>query len=262
MDAGEADDVAAGTALTSPVIETLKRRSSVRAFLDKEVLEAMLDAVLAAARQAPTSSNLQVYSFVVVRDPATKRRLAELAGGQDHVARAPVFVAICADIHRLDAVMAEAGGSLARDHLELSVVSIVDAALVGMAASLAGDSLGLGGCMIGGMRNDPEAVAQVLGLPDGVFVVFGMTLGWPAERPPAKPRLPDDAVIHRERYGAVDAAAAADIAGRYDALLEAHKRATEREDGVAWSRRMAAGFSEPKRPELLSALKTLGFRFD
>ena len=96
--------------------------------------------------------------------------------------------------------IAKGGGKLAKGHMEMSLVATIDAALVGMSASLVADSLGLGGCMIGGMRNHPEKVAHVLGLPDGVFVAFGMTLGYPAKRPSSKPRYPDTGVIHWERY--------------------------------------------------------------
>jgi len=259
MDAADDVSLETGETITSPVIEILKRRASVRSFEDRDVSDDMVQVILDAARQAPTSSNLHAYSIIVVREPATKHRLAELAGGQNHVAKAPVFLALCADINRLDAVSAEAGGKLARGHLEMSVVAIVDAALVGMSATLAGDSLGLGGCMIGGMRNDPEAVAETLGLPDGVFVVFGLTLGWPSERPPAKPRLPDDMMVHRETYKRTDAP---EIVRRYDPILESHKEKTDRVDGVSWSQRIANAFSQPKRPQLNKVLQKLGFGLD
>jgi len=246
-------------AAVASVIDVLKRRASVRSFEDRDVPEDMIRTILDAARQAPTSSNLHAYSVIVVRDPATKARLAALAGDQAHVAKAPVFLALCADINRLDLVAQEAGDKLARDHLEMSLVAMIDAALVGMSATLAADSLGLGGCMIGGMRNDPLAVAETLGLPDGVFVVFGLTMGWPIERPPAKPRMPDDLMVHWETYQTTDAA---QVIGRYDPILEAHKERTDRADGVTWSQRITNGFSKPKRLGLAKVLKQLGFGLD
>ncbi|MEK9725272.1 MAG: nitroreductase family protein [Rhodospirillaceae bacterium] len=255
-DGGAAD---AGAGPTSPVIDVLNRRTSVRSFTDDPVTDAQVRAVLAAGQRAPTSSNLQAYSFVVVRAPGTKVRLAKLAGNQDHVAKAPVFVAVCADIARVETVVARGGGSLAKGHLEMSMVAVIDAALAGMAASLAAESLGLAGCMIGGMRNDPEAVAEVLGLPKGVFVVFGMTLGVPADPPPAKPRLARDGVIHWERY---EDKPVAELAERYSAELEVQKEASGRGDGVGWPERLAKGFSAAKRTGLKQALHNLGFDFD
>ena len=244
---------------TSGLMDILKRRASVRSFTDRHVPDAMVCAVLSAAQHAPTSSNMQAYSFVVVRDDETKLKLAELAGGQGHVAQCPVFVAICADIHRLEDAIATGGGSLAKGHMEMSLVATIDAALVGMSASLIAESLELGGCMIGGMRNQPEDVAQVLGLPDGVFVAFGMTLGFPTDRPPSKPRYPDAGVIHWERY---EEKPLADLHQTYNASLETQKRETGRADGVPWTERLAKSFSEPKRLNLKRALHNLGYDFD
>ena len=243
----------------SGLIDILKRRASVRSFTDRHVSDAMVCTVLSTAKHAPTSSNMQAYSYVVVRDAETKLALSKLAGGQDHVAQCPVFVAVCADIHRLEDAIATGGGSLAKGHMEMSLVATIDAALVGMAASLVAESLELGGCMIGGMRNQPEEVARVLGLPDGVFVAFGMTLGFPAERPKSKPRYPDAGVIHWERY---EEKPLADFHQAYNTSLEAQKRETGRADGLPWTERLAKNFSEPKRLNLKRALHNLGYDFD
>ena len=219
----------------------------------------MVQAILNAAQHAPTSSNMQAYSFIVVRDTKTKTRLAELAGGQDHVANCPVFVAICADIHRLEHAIASGGGKLAKGHMEMSIVAIIDAALAGMTASLVAESLDLGGCMIGGMRNHPEEVASTLGLPNGVFVVFGMTLGYPADRPLSKPRYPDSGIIHLEHYEEKPLVL---LHKDYNADLEAQKQQSGRMDGVPWTERLARGFSQPKRLNLKSELHKRGFNFD
>ena len=237
----------------------MKRRSSVREFTKKPLPDAIVQSILAAAQHAPTSSNMQAYSFIVVRDPETKTRLAELAGNQKHVANCPVFIAICADINRLEHAIASGGGKLAKGHMEMSLVATIDAALVGMAASLVAESLDLGGCMIGGMRNHPEDVAKTLGLPDGVFVAFGMTLGYPATRPPSKPRYPETGVIHLERYEDKPL----DLLNEtYDADLEAQKRKTGRTDGIPWTVRLANGFSDAKRLNLKSELQSRGFDFN
>ena len=243
----------------SELIDIMKRRSSVRAFSDQDVPDTMVQAILSAAQHSPTSSNVQAYSFVVIRNKMAQKQLAELAGSQDHVAKCPVFVAICADIHRLEHAIAQGGGKLAKGHMEMSLVATIDAALVGMSASLVAESLGLGGCMIGGMRNHPEKVAHVLGLPDGVFVAFGMTLGYPAKRPPSKPRYPDTGVIHWERY---EDKPLNELHQTYNTELEAQKDQTGRSDGVPWTQRLAIGFSQAKRLNLKTELQNLGFDFD
>ena len=116
---------------------------------------------------------------MVVRNPETKQELAVLAGNQKHIETCPVFVAICADITRLRRACELHGETLAQN-LENSMVSIVDASLVGMSLNTVAESLGYGTVMIGGIRNHPKEAADVLGLPDGVFVVYGMCIGVPA----------------------------------------------------------------------------------
>jgi nitroreductase len=241
------------------VIDVLARRASVRDYLTDDVPDAMLERILASARRAPTSSNVQAYSFVVVRDAAAREKFAVLAGNQKHIATAPVFVAICADVRRLARVAEVGGGSLAKDHLEMSMVACIDAALVGMCASLVADSLGLGTVMIGGMRNDPDGVAEVLGLPDGVFVAFGLCVGWPKSRPEPKPRLPAGLVIHHERYQDGDLAAGL---AEYEAAMSAHHRAVGRDPDEPWAERVAKQFSKPKRQRLKEILQGRGFGFD
>ena len=243
----------------SNLIDIMRRRSSVRKFTNQPLPDSLIRTILNAAQHAPTSSNMQAYSFIVVRDTKTKIRLAELAGNQDHVAKCPVFIAICADIYRLGHAISKGGGKLAKGHMEMSLVATIDAALVGMSASLVAESLNLGGCMIGGMRNQPEEVAITLGLPDGVFVAFGMTLGYPANQPQSKPRYPEKGVIHWERY---ENKSLNDLHEAYNADLEVQKHRTGRADGIPWTERLARGFSQPKRLNLKFELHTRGFDFD
>jgi FMN reductase [NAD(P)H] len=243
----------------APVLDVLRDRASVRDYKADEVADGMLEAILTAARRAPTSSNLQAYSFVVVRDAERKRRLSVMAGNQKHIVDAPVFVAICADTHRLSGVTETVGKALAKHHLEMTLVACIDAALVGMCASLAADSLGLGTVMIGGMRNDPAGVAAELGLPDGVFVAFGLCIGWPNTKPEAKPRLPEHLVIHRETYREPDLDAGL---AEYENVLSEHHRHVGRDPDEPWAERVGKQFSAPKREKLLAILKERGFGFD
>ena len=139
-------------------------------------------------------------------------------------------------------------------------MATIDAALLGMSLCLAAESIGLGAVMIGGMRNQPAAVAAELGLPPGVYVAFGLCLGWPAEEPPQKPRMPLSLIVHREQY---DEAALDSELREYDATLAAHYRSEGRKSpDAAWSGVVARGFSRPRRAELRSTLEELGFSFE
>ena len=257
MDSGHTTSPSQGSPrYTSETIQVLERRSSIRSFRNESVDDDLLSAILRAACRAPTSSNIQAYSIIVVRDESTRARLAEIAGGQSHVAATPVFLAVCADLARAERACKLRGKALEGDSLEMGLVAAVDASLVGMSIMLAAESLGLGCVMIGGLRNQPVDVARVLGLPLRVFAVFGMCIGWPAERPPQKPRMPETAVIHFERYGVerTDGVLAA-----YDETLTHHYHGQGRGTAEPWTARVSVEFSKPRRANLRAHLRTLGF---
>lgn len=248
--------------MTNPTIDLLASHASVRSFRDEPVSDQMLTSVLEAARRAPTSSNWQTYSVVVVRDPDTKQRLSDLAGGQRHIVTCDVFVAFCADLHRL-----RLAGMLHDKEpahgLEHTITSVVDASIVGEAAQVAAESFGLGAVMVGSMRARPSEVAELLGLPGGVFVVFGMSIGWPAIDPRQhglKPRLPADLVIHQERYSDEGAQ---DLIASHDNDLRTFYEAQGRNmHDAAWSGPVAERSQRLRYDGLRSELETMGFSLD
>jgi nitroreductase len=243
----------------SETIEVLMQRVSVRRYLSEPVAEEAVRAVLAAAFRAPTSSNIQAYSVIQVSDPAARQELAAVAAGQQHIVECPVYLAFCADLTRIEHAMALAGNRLEDNNLEMGLVSTIDAALVGMSAYVAADSIGLKGVMIGAMRNDPEAVARILGLPHRVYCVFGMCLGYADESPPQKPRFEPAAVVHREQYDASDLSGQVE---RYDAALRAHYVAAGRTtNDNSWTHEVNAKMSAKPRQGLRAALARMGFDF-
>jgi FMN reductase (NADPH) len=197
--------------MSTPTIDQIYRHYSVRAYKPDPVPPNLVETVVAAGQRASTSSNLQTYSVVVVTDADRRARMAELCGGQKHVAQAPVFLAWCADLSRLDRVCQMRGYQQVADHVESFLIAAIDAAIAMQNAALAAESLGLGICYIGGIRNQPQAVIELLALPRLVFPISGMTLGWPAAEPFIRPRLPLNAVLHWEQY---------DLKGEVEALTD------------------------------------------
>ena len=170
----------------NPLIESLLGHRTVRAFLPDPVPEDTLALMVAAAQSAATSSNLQTWSVVAVKDPARKARLASLVGGQAHVRDCPLLLVWLADLSRLDRVGNLTGvPAKANDYLEMFLVALVDAALAAQNAVVAAESLGLGTVYIGAMRNRPEDVAQELALPQHAFAAFGLCVGRPDPARPA-----------------------------------------------------------------------------
>lgn len=245
--------------ITSETIEVLHNRVSIRKYSDEPVTEAQVEAILRASFRAPTSSNIQAYSVIVVRDPATKAKLAELTGNQRHVAECPVYLQFCADLTRMEAAMKRHGHDMENNNLEYGLVASIDAALVGMSAYLVADSLGIKGLMIGAVRNRPDEVGKLLGMPRRVYPVFGMCLGWPAEAPKQKPRMDLDLTVFYEKY---DTESLDEKLDRYDAELAAHYdavgKATTRD---SWTHDIDEKFAQPRRDKLRAQLKSMGFDF-
>lgn len=235
-------------------IRVLESHVSVRRFRPEPIPDELLMTVIRAACRAPTSSGIQAYSLIVIRDPERRRLLSVLAGNQAHVAETPVLLAVCADLSRARRACEMHNVPFAGQNMEIGMVAVVDAALAGMSVMLAAESAGLGCVMIGGMRNKPVEVARLLELPAGAFVVFGMCLGWPLDRPALRPRLPQDGAIHFEHYDT----------SRTDTILKEYDRLLTEQSGETLSRtaRIARDFSKPRRADLRGYLSALGLPFE
>lgn len=200
-------------------LDTLLSHRSVRNYLPKAVPDSVLHLAIAAAQSAPSSSNLQAWSVIAVKDESRKSRLNTVAGTQRQITQAPLLLIWLADLNRPRNIAAEGGSSAeGLDYVESFLLGVIDAALAAQNAVSALESLGLGTCYIGAIRNDPEVVARELELPKGVFPVFGLTVGYPDPAVPAgiKPRLPQSTVLHHERY---DTTPRSDDLRDYNAVL-------------------------------------------
>ena len=260
------EQTSADALIGAPLSETiacLNERVSVRDFADKPVDDAMIDVILQAAFRAPTSSNIQSYSVITVRNQETKDQLSAVTGNQKHVRETPIFLAFCADLTRIEDALQRHGHTIEGNNLEVGLVSSIDAALVGMSAYLAARSVGLTGVMIGAVRNDAVKTAEILKLPKHVYCVFGMCLGWPGDVPPQKPRMDFGAVVHREHFGGqgegFDPSVALDD---YDKALAAHYESIGKKTTPdSWTHDIDKKFSPQLRQGLREQLRQLGFDF-
>ena len=115
--------------------------ASIRKYKPDPVPAETIEALVVAAQRASTSSNRQMTSVVAVTDAATRARLAELCGNQAHVAQAPVFLAWCADLNRLDRACKLRGTTQVTDYVENSLVAAVDVAIAAQNAEMAANLL-------------------------------------------------------------------------------------------------------------------------
>lgn len=186
--------------MTTPTIDLIRRHGSVRQYATDPVPTPMIETIIAAAQCSSTSSNLQMMSVVAVTDPAERKRISEWCGNQAHVAQASVLLVWCADLNRLDRACELRGYRQVTEYVENFLVAASDAAIAAQSAALAAESLGLGICYIGSIRNRIQEVIDLLELPQLVFPVAGMTVGWPARPAVIRPRLSTNAVLHWGRY--------------------------------------------------------------
>jgi len=201
------------------MLDSLRSHRSVRRFTEEPVSDSDLEAILSTAQRASTSSNLQSSSVIVVRDQDRKKTLSELCGRQRQIIDCPVFLAHCADLNRARHLCETSGYTFDSQFMEYFLLAVIDATIFAQTTLAAAEAIGLGGCMIGGARNNPKEIGELLGLPKHVFVVFGMTLGHPLweKVPPIKPRLPLAALVHEEHY---DDSAWANLHAEYDAVMK------------------------------------------
>ena len=187
--------------MSNSTIDLLLSHRSIRRFENRPLPDGVLETLIRCGQQASTSSNLQAYTVIHVADPKRKKRLAELCADQVQIHESAAFLAFCADLHR-DRMANRMHGAQRFDgnYAEALMIATVDVALMMQNAAIAAESLGLGICMIGAMRNNPKSVGKLLDLPPYVVAVAGFCIGYPAQAPEVKPRLPLDAVLHRERY--------------------------------------------------------------
>ena len=243
--------------MTIDVVQLLEGHRSIRKFTAEPVSDDTVNTIIGAGLCAATSSNLQGTTVIRVRDPQTRAKIAEVAGGQSYVETAPVFFVWCADLHRSATACEHDGGTFSPGMTEHFIIATVDTALAAQNAVVAAESLGLGICYIGAVRNDPQVVADLLELPDHVYPVFGLCIGWPDQDPMRKPRLPLGVTLKEERYDDRDDAAG--IAA-YDETMRSYYR--ERTGGSidrVWSEDMHALLGKESRPHMRDFLARRGF---
>ncbi len=201
-------------------LDVIHGHISVRKFTDEPIADDLLQTLIEAGTRASTSSNMQAYTVISITEPDHKTHLAKLCADQQQIHQSAAFLACCADMHKLKLCNDMHDTESDFGITEAAVVAIVDTALVMQTIAIAAESVGLGICMIGAMRNHPHDVRDALQLPDHVFPLSGLCLGWPAEKREPKLRLPLDAIWHRERYRSDDELR--ELIQAYDGLMSAY----------------------------------------
>ncbi|MFS0577402.1 oxygen-insensitive NADPH nitroreductase [Sporosarcina sp. 179-K 3D1 HS] len=242
------------------VIELLTSHASVRKYKDVQISKEAVHELIRAGQHAASSHFVQAYSVIHVTDEEKRKKLAELTKNPKQFSTAGAALVFCTDYCRLEKAAALAGKEIEYAYAENMLVGAIDVALFAQNVVIAAESKGYGICYIGGVRNAPQEISELLELPAGVAPLFAVTIGVPDEANEVKPRLPVEAIIHENAYDA----------GKYDELLPAYDetmneyyqhRGSNQKD-VKWSNQMADFLSTPRRTYMKGFLEKRGFKFN
>ena len=241
----------------NPTVELLRSHRSIRKFKNEPIPSNLFLAIIKSGQSAASSSFLQGVTVIRVTEDGKRKAFMEITGGQKYVLEAPEFLVFCADLNRPMRCCATLGGVPSKGLTEQFIIATVDVALFAQNVAVAAESFGLGICYIGAIRNDPSRAASILELPQNVYPVFGMCIGWPDQNPEIKPRLPVSVVLKENVYSENDEAVSITC---YDEVMRSYyaTRSNNRK-AQAWSEQMTNLLSREARPHMLKFLQSYGF---
>lgn len=240
----------------SKTMKLMQEHRSIRQFENKAIEKNVLESLIHSGQSAASSSFIQAYSIIRVTDKECRKQIADAAGGQKWINEAPEFLVFCADLKRIELACVNHGQGELEGHTEHFIAATVDVALVAQNVLLAAESVGLGGVYIGGIRNDPQLLADLLELPDLVYPVFGMCLGWPAIDPDVKPRFPVTTVLHEGKYHVDEVV---ESVSNYDQQMSEYYQSRSGNTRLSdWSTQTAKAVQLKKREHMLPFLNKRG----
>jgi nitroreductase len=237
-----------GEAEDNAWIKQVLLRRTQRRYDARPVPESVVRLILAAAFSTSSKSDFQQASVIRVEDRKQRDKLAALLPSMPQIGNAPVFLVFLGDSRRLERISKH---PVQNSTLEGFFNATVDAALAMQTCILAAETLGLGTCPISHLRNHIDAVAEILALPDKVFPIAGLCLGYPAQQGFISMRLSPDATVHRDRY---DDSGVVDAVDAYDRRRDArHSLKDQQKSPDVFGTAEFYGWSEDKARQAMTA---------
>ncbi|MDM5144303.1 FMN reductase (NADPH) [Lactococcus lactis] len=243
--------------IMNPTIEKMLLHASVRDFKAEPLPAQTKDLLLKAAQSGASSNFIQAYSIIEVADVNLRCELARISGSDDYVNQTGVFYIFVADWYRQAQILQTENKDVkALQNMEALTVAIVDTTIAAQNMAIAAESMGLGICYIGGIRNDIAKVAELLNLPELTVPLFGLTIGMPKTRNEVKPRLPRANILSVNAYNhesLTDLSTYNEQTSDYYANRSHHQKSTD------WTQEMSNFLTNPRREDLADFLKKQGF---
>jgi nitroreductase len=182
------------------MFDLARSHRSIRAYKPDPVDEKLLNDLLLAGLRSSSSGNMQTWSVIVTRESANKQKLYEAHYHQEMILQAPVVLTFCSDVFRMREWVRVNHSKQSFDDLLGFLTGAVDAVIAAQTLCLAAESAGLGICYMGTTWWSADKIIEILKLPQEVFPVTSVVLGYPDEDVELRDRLPLELIVHQEEY--------------------------------------------------------------
>ena len=249
----------------------LAGRGSCRAFTPQKVAPELIELLCALALSSPSKSDLQQRDIVIIEDAQIRGAIDHLLAtgrlAQAWIPGAPALLIFCGNNRRQRQLHAWRGKPFANDHLDAFFNAAIDAGIALSAFVIAAEAAGLGCAPISAIRNHAREISDLIGLPDHVFPVAGLGLGWPSRTARISMRLPLSATVHRNRF---DETSIQDAVEAYDRRRD-RAQPIRQQRGVesfgsaefyGWSEDKVRQYAAPERADWGAFVRAKGFRLD
>jgi FMN reductase [NAD(P)H] len=245
--------------MTNSTINSMLNHRSIRSYLDKKISETDINSIIEATRVAPTSINAQPLSVLSIEDKELRKKVADLSWGQQHIIDCSHFLVFIMDFNKSDIACRKQNTELKiQESIESIMAGSVDIGIALGSAIVASESLGLGTCCIGAVRNSPEEMAKVLNLPKNTFAVVGLCIGYINTSVPSatKPKMPVEGFLMKNIY---DNSIVQENIIKYDNIMQTYFKERGEGDDKSWSGTVAKFFNNIYYPNVYPTLIKQGF---
>ncbi|KRK78545.1 oxygen-insensitive NADPH nitroreductase [Companilactobacillus nodensis] len=244
----------------NPTIENMLQHVSVRSFTDQPITPEQKESLIAAAQHGSTTEFVQAFSIIEITDQTLRNKLSDITISSPHVKKADTFYVFVADLHRQANILRANKQSLdSIKNMEALLLSTIDTTIAAQNMAVAAESMGLGICYIGSLRNNIAQVAKLLKLPDFTIPLFGMTVGVPSTKNQLKPRMAPSNQVATNSYNEDQF----NDLSEYDQVVKDYyvNRKSNPAD-TSWTDKNLAIFKEVHRADVAAFLRKQGFSLD
>lgn len=244
----------------NPTIENMLQHVSVRSFTDQPITPEQKESLIAAAQHGSTTEFVQAFSIIEITDQTLRNKLSDITISSPHVKKADTFYVFVADLHRQANILRANKQSLdSIKNMEALLLSTIDTTIAAQNMAVAAESMGLGICYIGSLRNNIAQVAKLLKLPDFTIPLFGMTIGVPSTKNQLKPRMAPSNQVATNSYNEDQF----NDLSEYDQVVKDYyvNRKTNPAN-TSWTDKNLAIFKEVHRADVAAFLRKQGFSLD